>query len=503
MRIISAAIMATVLVSHSGLAADPSEWRWYDLDAKMKVRLYLYVFWSETCSHCPKAMEFVDQLEKKYPWVVVQRYETSRNAGNLALYQKMAASLKLNAGMTPAFFYCKTANIGFDSVEKSGARIEKDLNRWHDALQKHFKERSDRGIWNRLEAVVLTLVLMPPLERVEEPSDQATPPRVEEAASPPELRGDAPPPLPPDMNLPDLDELALELPAEKEWVTLPYFGDVAADTISLPLLTLVLASCDAFNPCAFFVLLTLLSVLVHSHRRSRMLFVGGVFVAFSGIMYFLFMAAWLNLFFLVGELWIITTLAGTAAVIAAILNIKDFFYFKTGPSLSIPDSAKPSLFRRMGKLVQAGSFPALLAGTFALAFVANLYELLCTAGFPMVYTRVLTLRNLSPGEYYGYLAMYNLIYVMPLAAIVSGFALTMGSRKLSEYQGRILKLFSGSMLLGLGGSLLIAPGLLQTAEGAVAILAGSLAVTAVLIVVERVAGSHEPRLPTSVSPSRC
>jgi len=59
------------------------------------------------------------------------------------------------------------------------------------------------------------------------------------------------------------------------------------------------------------------------------------------------------------------------------------------------------------------------------------------------------------------------------------------------------------MLLGLGGSLLIAPGLLQTAEGAVAILAGSLAVTAVLIVVERVAGSHEPRLPTSVSPSRC
>jgi drug/metabolite transporter (DMT)-like permease len=75
----------------------------------------------------------------------------------------------------------------------------------------------------------------------------------------------------------------------------------------------------------------------------------------------------------------------------------------------------------------------------------------------MVYTRLLTLAELSPAARYGYLAAYNLIYVVPLAAIVAVFAGTLGARKLTEREGRLLKLMSGVMMLGLGALLLLAP----------------------------------------------
>jgi len=85
-----------------------------------------------------------------------------------------------------------------------------------------------------------------------------------------------------------------------------------------------------------------------------------------------------------------------------------------------------------------------------LAIVANSYELLCTAGFPMVYTRILTLRALPVESYYLYLLLYNLVYILPLLAIVTVFTIKLGSRKLSEQEGMVLKLLSGVMMLMLG-----------------------------------------------------
>jgi hypothetical protein len=84
-----------------------------------------------------------------------------------------------------------------------------------------------------------------------------------------------------------------------------------------------------------------------------------------------------------------------------------------------------------------------------------------TAGFPMVFTRILTLQNFSTGQYYLYLALYNFIYVLPLAGIVVIFTVTMGAKKLTEWQGRKLKLLSGLMMFFLGLILLIDPVLLN------------------------------------------
>jgi hypothetical protein len=238
---------------------------------------------------------------------------------------------------------------------------------------------------------------------------------------------------------------------------LPWLGEIDPASLSLPMLTVLIAGMDAFNPCAFFVLLFLLSLLVHQQDRQRMLLIGLVFVGISGLMYFAFMSAWLGLFVIMGGLPWVSGAAGGVALLVGVLNIKDFVAFGKGPSLSIPDSGRADIFQRARTVLKSDSLPAMLAATVLLGVAANFYELLCTAGFPMVYTRLLTLQVDSPAQRYAWLALYNLIYVLPLLAIVIAFVRTMGARKLSEREGRLLKLLSGLMMLGLGVCLIVAP----------------------------------------------
>jgi hypothetical protein len=265
----------------------------------------------------------------------------------------------------------------------------------------------------------------------------------------------------------------------------PLLGELDPARLSLPVFTVIIAGFDAFNPCAFFVLLFLLGLLANQHDRRRMLLIGGVFVLMSGLYYFAFMAAWLNAFRLFGGLAWITSAAAVLAILIALVNIKDFFAFKQGITLSIPESRLPALYRRGRAVLAAGSLPAMLLATVLLAGAANLYELLCTAGFPMVYTRVLTLNALSPAGYYLYLVLYALVYILPLLAIVVLFSLMLGRRQLSERQGRLLKLMSGVMMLELGVFLLVAPQHLGSVATALLLLLVALAVTALAALLGR------------------
>ncbi len=257
----------------------------------------------------------------------------------------------------------------------------------------------------------------------------------------------------------------------------PVLGELDTSRLSLPVLTVLIAGMDAFNPCAFFVLLFLLSLLAHQQDGRRMLVIGGVFVLFSGLMYFAFMAAWLGLFRVMGSLPWVTAGAGVLAILMGAIHIKDFFVLHRGVSLSISASRKADIFRRGRAILAAGSFPAMLAATVLLAIAANFYELLCTAGFPMIYTRLLTLHEPSGARHLLYLAAYNVIYVLPLLTIVLAFVGTLGSRKLSEREGRLLKLLSGLMMLGLGLLLLLAPEWLDDLTVALGLMAGAVGLT--------------------------
>jgi len=127
---------------------------------------------------------------------------------------------------------------------------------------------------------------------------------------------------------------------------------------------------------------------------------------------------------------------------------------------------------------------ALIGATSIIAATVNIYELLCTFGFPMVYTRVLTLRNLPPIQYYLYLIFYNLVYVIPLAVIVLIFAVTLGRRTFSQLWVRRLKLISGFMILFLGLILMIKPKLLESILTAFSILFIAIIISVIIILID-------------------
>ncbi len=235
------------------------------------------------------------------------------------------------------------------------------------------------------------------------------------------------------------------------------FGTLEASEIGLPLFTLALGLLDGFNPCAMWVLLFLLSLLVRLQDRRRMAMVAGTFVLASGAVYYAFMAAWLNVFLFVGMSEALRIGLAVLAMLIGFINVKDFFAFRRGVSLSIPESAKPGIYARARSILKAESLPASLAAVAVLAVVVNFVELLCTAGLPAIYTAVLTQHALSPLAHYGYLGLYILAYIADDALMVGTAVLALGSGKLDERGGRRLKLLSGAVMLALGLVMLLRP----------------------------------------------
>lgn len=254
-------------------------------------------------------------------------------------------------------------------------------------------------------------------------------------------------------------EAALEGRAQR--IALPLLGLVAPDELGLPLFTIAIGLLDGFNPCAMWVLLFLVSLLAGLRDRRRMALVAGTFVVVSGVAYFAFMLAWLGAFLALGASRGLELLLGGAAVAIGAIHLKDAVAPGVGPSLAIPEAARPTLYRRLRAILRAERPGAALAGATLLAVLVNLVELGCTAGLPALYTRILTLRALPTAEYVAYLALYNLAYVFDDALVVTTAVVTLSRRRLQQHAGRWLQLASGSVMLALGLLLFLAPGWLR------------------------------------------
>jgi len=245
--------------------------------------------------------------------------------------------------------------------------------------------------------------------------------------------------------------------SESSGIELPLFGNVTVSEFGLPLFTIAVGLVDGFNPCAMWVLLFLLSVLVNIRKRSRIIAIAGTFVIVSGLVYFAFMAAWLNAFLVIGFWRPLQMVLGMAAVLIGSIHIKDFFALHKGISMSIPERARPALYARVRRIVRAETLVPALVGAVILATVVNLVELLCTAGLPALYTQVLTFYDLPTWKYYAYLLLYNAAYMFDDGLMVTIAVVTLGHRKLQEREGRWLKLVSGLVIVALGLTLIAAP----------------------------------------------
>ncbi|MBI4383994.1 MAG: thioredoxin family protein [Nitrospinae bacterium] len=255
----------------------PPGWEgWYAASPEEGTKIHLYFFWSGKCPHCLRAKPFVESLRSAYPWLAVHSLELGESRENAELYLKIASALGEKAKSVPAFLFCERLHAGYDDERNAGVFLKNQLLVCRQNLLANVSSGSGKP-------------------------------------------------------LPD---------AGKTPLVLPFMGQIDPSALSLPALPLIVAGMDAFNPCAFFVLLFLLSLLVHTRSRAKMAFIGGTFVLFSGLVYFIFMAAWLNVFLLMGELKAVTVLAGAVAATLALVNIKDYFFFGKGPSLSIPENGE-------------------------------------------------------------------------------------------------------------------------------------------------------------------
>ncbi|MBU6481102.1 MAG: glutaredoxin family protein [Nitrospirae bacterium] len=246
-------------------------------------------------------------------------------------------------------------------------------------------------------------------------------------------------------------------PLVVESIQTKWFGELRVKNLGLPLFTIVIGLLDGFNPCSMWVLIFMLSLLAGLANRPKMLLIAGTFVAVEGIAYFAFMAAWLNMFLLIGLSHITELILGSIAGLAGMINIKDFLAFQRGISLSIPDSAKPGLYARMRRILQAENILAALLGTVMLAVLVQAVELVCTAGLPALYTRILTMHQLDPWVYYGYLALYNVAYMLDDVLVLAIGVITMSHYRLQEREGRWLKLISGIVMVGLSVVMIVKP----------------------------------------------
>ena len=243
---------------------------------------------------------------------------------------------------------------------------------------------------------------------------------------------------------------------------IPLFGKINLSQLALPILTIILGALDSFNPCAFFILIVLLSMLLYLQSRKKMIIVGSIFIFFSGLFYALFMLLLFNSFYFT-KLYINITsiIVGIVACVIGIINIKDFFYFKQGFTLSIPEYKRDVTFKRMRKLIKSPSLLVMLGGTIFIAISVNFFELLCTFGFPLYFTNRLAIENLPTLTYYSYIFLYTVVYVIPLFIILFVSVFSLGVKKLTEWQGRILKLFPGVFLFSFGILMIIDYQLLQ------------------------------------------
>ncbi len=361
----------------------------------------LHFFWSYGCPHCAKEKAFLDTLKEKYPKLIVNEYEVSSNPQNLEILQKTGERLQADTSGVPFTVIGEEYLIGYLNDQTTGKEIE---------------EKVKCAIDNGCSDLVSNLT---PEEKASEVE------KVEKETS--------------------------------KILSVPVFGEVDLKSFSLPLLTVVLALLDGFNPCAMWTLLFLISLLLGMQDKRRMWTLGIAFIASSALVYFLFLAAWLNLFLFLGFIIWVRILIGLVALGAGGYYLRDYVVNKQGGCNVMGNENRQKTFARIRNIAQNRSFILAIFGIILLAFAVNLVELICSAGLPAIYTNVLSLSNLASWQYYLYLLLYIFIFMLDDLFIFFTAMITLQVVGIQSKYSRFSHLIGGFLMLVIGFLLLFKP----------------------------------------------
>jgi glutaredoxin/cytochrome c biogenesis protein CcdA len=236
-----------------------------------------------------------------------------------------------------------------------------------------------------------------------------------------------------------------------------FVGRVDLRDLSLPVLSIVLGGLDGFNPCAMWVLITLLTLLINTRSLTKVWVIGGTFLLVSGAMYYIFIAAWLNVFLLIGYNQWVQKIIGIVAIAGGSFYLYEAFG-KDPNTCKITDYQKRArTIDRMKSVVQAATWPAMILGVSILAISVNLIELVCTAGLPAIFTQILAFNPLTHVERYMYLGLYILTYMLDDLIIFGIAVATLHATGFTTKYRRFTMIFGGVLMAVLGVLLIFWP----------------------------------------------
>jgi len=241
---------------------------------------------------------------------------------------------------------------------------------------------------------------------------------------------------------------------------LPFIGRTDLTSVSLPVLAVVLGLIDGFNPCAMWVLVYLIGLLMNVNDKKKFWLIIGSFILASGVLYFLFMTAWLNAFLLIGYIRPLTILIGLIALGGGAISLKE--YFSAGP-LVCKVGDEESHMKTSEKIKHIVTQPisfAIIISIIVLAFVVNSVEFACSSAIPAVFTQVLALSSIGTVERYAYILLYDIFFMLD-DLIIFGLAGLAISGGIGEKYAKYCKVIGGVIMAVLGIILLFAPQLLR------------------------------------------
>jgi glutaredoxin len=364
------------------------------------VSIKIHLFSTQGCPHCRQAKEFLATLANKYPQVSVQEYELTQSEANQELLEKVAGHLNVKITGVPFIVIGDRHFIGFLDEATTGAAITA-------AVQKYLAE-----------------------------------PYTDPVSQLASLPGS---PAGPNAN------------AVPDTVTLPVFGKIQTRRVSLPLFTLMMGAVDGFNPCAMWVLVFLIGLLLGMADRWRMWILGSTFIAMSAGIYFLFMTAWLNLLMFLGFIFWVRLLVGVVALTAGYYNLKEYFSNQPGVCKVTNSHRRQRVFQKLKAITQQQQFWLALGGIIMLAFMVNLVELICSASLPVVYLQVLTMNKLPVWHYYLYILLYIFIFMLDDLIVFIVAMTTLQVSGLTGKYSRFSHLLGGLAMLIVGVLIIVKP----------------------------------------------
>jgi hypothetical protein len=237
---------------------------------------------------------------------------------------------------------------------------------------------------------------------------------------------------------------------EASRIRLPLLGDVDPSRYSLLALTALMGLSDGFNPCAMWVLVYLISLIAGIQEQRKVWWLVGTFVLASGILYFLFMTAWLNTFLIIGYIRPLTQLIALVAVGFGADHLFELAVKRGVIVCEVGDAEqRRRTMRWVRDLVAAPVGLASIVLVIGLAFTVNAIEFVCSAALPAIFTHMLALTDLPPSLYYGYIALYVAFFMLD-DLVIFGFAAFAVQKVIDTRYAAFSRAAGGAALIGLG-----------------------------------------------------